>query len=136
MQDEVREYYQKMLKTQQIPTMLEETYNRAKMFSDRLDGGAFNGRELAIIAVLSGCDPFADQGVDPPRDMDFVPTPAPSEDNGAEPWEKGARVEADWNGKKEGTFVQMVGDKIRVKFKKDGKTRDLRPSRVKMLELS
>lgn len=134
MQDEVREYYEKMLKTSQVPPLLEETYNRAKMLSDRLDGGMFNGRDLAIIAVLAGCDPFAEKGVDPPRDMDFVHTPAPSEDNNVEPWQEGAPVEVDWHGKKDGTFIQMVGDKIRVKLTKDGSVRDMRPSRVKMLE--
>ena len=134
MQDQVREYYERMLHKDQIDPLLEETYNRAKHLSDRLDGGMFNARELAIIAVVAGCDPFAEKNVDPPKNLDFVPTPVPTED--VEPWEKGAPVEVDWHGKKEATFVEMVGDKIRVRLVKDGSLRDLRPSRVKMLEHS
>lgn len=133
MEDAVHEYYQKMLKTSQVPPLLEETYNQAKMLSDRLDGGMFNGRELSIIAVLAGCDPFAEQGVEPPRDLDFVASATPTENNDVEPWEEGAPVEVDWHGKKEGTFIRMVGDKVRVKLTKDGSVRDMRPSRVKML---
>ena len=133
MEDVVREYYQKMLKSSKALPLLEETYDRAKMFSDRLDGGMFNARELAIIAVLAGCDPFADEGVEPPRNMDFVPTALPTETNDIEPWEEGAAVEVDWHGKKEGTFVMMVNNKVRVKLTKDGSVRDMRPSRVKML---
>lgn len=136
MEDVVREYYEKMLKTSQAPPLLEETYDRAKMFSDRLDGGMFNARELAIIAVLAGCDPFSEKGVEPPRDLNFVPSALPTETNEVEPWEEGAAVEVDWHGKKEATFIKMVGDKIRVKLSKDGSVRDIRPSRVKMLEHS
>lgn len=134
MHDDVTDYYMKMLRVSKIPPLLEETYTRAKMLSDRLDGGMFNGRELAIIALVAGCDPFGKGGVDPPRDLDHIGSAVPSEDNGLDAWEKGADLEVDWNGKKEATFVEMVGNKIRVKFKKDESVRDMRPSRVRMLE--
>jgi hypothetical protein len=131
MQDDVQEYYLRMLKAKEIPAPLEETYNQAKMFSDRLDGGPFNAKELAIIAVVSGCDPFAG-GVEPPRNMDFVSTVVPETD----PWSEGAPCEVDWNGPKTGTFIAMDGDKIQVKLDADpeGAVRTFRPSRVKMLE--
>ncbi len=134
MHDDVIDYYKKMLRVSDIPPLLEETYNRAKMLSDRLDGGMFNGRELAIIALVAGCDPFGKGGVEPPRDLDHIPSPVPGEDNGLDAWEKGAPLEVDWNGKKEAEFVEMVGGKIRVKFKKDGTVREMRPSRVRILE--
>lgn len=131
MQDDVQEYYFRMLKVKEIPAALEETYNQAKMFSDRLDGGLFNAKELAIIAVVAGCDPFAG-GVEPPRDLDFIATGT----NAPDPWEEGAPCEVDWNGTKKGTFVAMDGDKIRVRLDADpeNKVRTFRPSRVKMLE--
>jgi hypothetical protein len=132
MHEQVCEYYEKMLKTKDFPPLLEETYNRAKMMSDRLDGGEFDARQLAIIALVAGCDPFS-QGAEPPRDMDFLPTPVPEEDG--EGWQPGAPVEVDWNGSKNGTFVSIQKDgKIRVKLDKDQTIRAFRPSRVKMLE--
>ena len=108
MQDQVREYYERMLHKDQISPLLEETYNRAKHLSDRLDGGMFNAKELAIIAVVAGCDPFAEKNVDPPKDLDFVPTPVP--DEGVQPWEKGAPVAVERHGKKAAAFVERVGD--------------------------
>ena len=134
MHDDVTDHYMKMLRVTEIPPVLEETYNRAKMLSDRLDGGMFNARELAIIGLVAGCDPFGKGGVEPPRDLDHIGSLVPSEDNGLDAWEKGAPLEVDWNGMKEAEFVEMVGNKIRVKLKKDGSVRDLRPSRVRMLE--
>ncbi len=129
MQDEVREYYEKMLKARPLPSALVETYNQTKLLSDRLDGGDFNARELAFVAILSGCSPYSGEGaVDPPRNMDFVPSPTDTPD----PWVEGAPCEVDWNGTQEATFVCMSGDQIRVKFK-DETVRDIRPSRVKML---
>jgi len=62
--------------------------------------------------------------------MEFVATAATE----AEPWTEGAPCEVDWNGTKEGTFVCMNGQNIRVKLNDDGTVRDFRPSRVKMLE--
>ncbi len=131
MEDIVREHYEKMLKTKPLPDVLLETYNGTKMLSDRLDGGLFDARLLAIVASIAGCSPYEGEGaVEPARNMEFVATAA----NEADPWTEGAPCEVDWNGTKEGAFVCMNGQKIRVKLKEDGTVRDFRPSRVKMLE--
>lgn len=130
MEDVVREHYEKMLKSKPLPDVLLETYSQAKMLSDRLDGGLYDARMLAIVAVVAGCSPYEGEGaVEPPRDIEFVATAA----NEADPWTEGAPCEVDWNGTKEGNFVGMSGPNIRVKLKEDGTVRDFRPSRVKML---